>query len=164
MVSQATCLQERVGCLPRPGHDRSNHASHQSLLVWMDCSGRYSLDRPDPRRSPLWCFHDAPILWDERIPEFAIQAICGERFCGKLMDAILFCGRLPSLCNPKYVPISFACVDGLVIRAIGIGFSMTVMGCVAILLVPIPFLFYRYGEALRVRSPYLNPNSGKSIV
>ena len=48
--------------------------------------------------------------------------------------------------------------------AIGIGFSMTIMGSVAVLLVPIPFLFYKYGDSIRARSPYLNPKSDKPIV
>ena len=52
----------------------------------------------------------------------------------------------------------------LVVDAIGIGFSMTIMGSVALLMVPIPFLFYKYGDAIRARSPYLNPKSDKPIV
>jgi len=54
--------------------------------------------------------------------------------------------------------------NGLVINKIGIGFSMTIMGCIAVLLVPIPFLFFRYGDWIRARSPYLNPHLGKSVV
>jgi hypothetical protein len=41
---------------------------------------------------------------------------------------------------------------------------MTIMGCVAVLLMPIPYLFYRYGAAIRARSPYLNANAGKPVV
>ena len=52
----------------------------------------------------------------------------------------------------------------LVVDAIGIGFSMTIMGSVALLMVPIPFLFYKYGESIRARSPYLNPTSDRPIV
>jgi MFS transporter, DHA1 family, multidrug resistance protein len=44
-----------------------------------------------------------------------------------------------------------------VVDAIEIGFAMTIMGCIAVLMVPIPFLFYKYGDAIRARSPYLNP-------
>jgi MFS transporter, DHA1 family, multidrug resistance protein len=51
-----------------------------------------------------------------------------------------------------------------VIDAIGIGFSMTIMGCVALLMVPIPFLFYKYGDVIRARSSYLNPKPDKPIV
>jgi hypothetical protein len=52
----------------------------------------------------------------------------------------------------------------VVIDGIGIGWSMSIMGFVAILMIPIPFLFYHFGDALRTRSPYLNPNSGRSVV
>lgn len=52
----------------------------------------------------------------------------------------------------------------LVVDAIGIGFSMTIMGSIAVLMVPIPFLFYKYGDAIRARSPYLNPKPDRPIV
>ena len=55
-------------------------------------------------------------------------------------------------------------VNCSVIKSIGIGFSMTIMGSFAVLLVPIPFLFYRYGEAIRARSPYLNPRADRPVV
>jgi len=51
-----------------------------------------------------------------------------------------------------------------VINGIGIGLSMTVMGCVGVALIPIPFLFYKYGEAIRARSPYLNPQADNHLV
>lgn len=52
----------------------------------------------------------------------------------------------------------------VVIGGIGIGWSMSIMGFVSILMIPIPFLFYRFGDAIRAKSPYLNPNSGRSVV
>jgi DHA1 family multidrug resistance protein-like MFS transporter len=51
-----------------------------------------------------------------------------------------------------------------VINGIGIGLAMTVMGGVAVLMVPILFLFYKYGENIRERSPYLNPKAERPIV
>lgn len=38
--------------------------------------------------------------------------------------------------------------------AIGVHWSMTILGCVAFLLLPCPYLLYSYGDKLRERSPY----------
>ena len=39
-------------------------------------------------------------------------------------------------------------------KAIGINWSGTLLGCVAVLLVPIPVLFYKYGHKIREKSKF----------
>lgn len=39
-------------------------------------------------------------------------------------------------------------------KGLGIQWASTLLGCVAVLLAPIPFVFYRYGEKIRQRSSY----------
>ena len=38
--------------------------------------------------------------------------------------------------------------------ALGVHWTMTLLGCVAVILTPAPFLFWKYGDKLRARSPY----------
>jgi hypothetical protein len=164
MVPQKTGVQEHLQCLPRACDDRCNHATHQPFLVRMDRSCKRPLDRSYYCGVPLWRFDDAAVLWDKHILEFHVSAVCCKCICREFVYAILFRCCLSSFCHSKYVPLPIVCADILVIEGIGIGFSMTVMGCFAILLVPIPFLFFKYGDAIRAKSPYLNPKSGKPIV
>jgi MFS transporter, DHA1 family, multidrug resistance protein len=39
-------------------------------------------------------------------------------------------------------------------NALGVQWAGTLLGCVAVLLVPIPFIFYRYGAKIRERSKF----------
>ena len=36
----------------------------------------------------------------------------------------------------------------------GINYSMTFLGCLAALFIPMPFIFYRYGKQIRARSEF----------
>lgn len=37
---------------------------------------------------------------------------------------------------------------------IGINYGMTLLGCVAVLFIPMPFVLYRYGKKLRAKSKF----------
>ena len=39
-------------------------------------------------------------------------------------------------------------------KALGVNWTGTLLGCVATVLVPIPAIFWYYGERIRARSPY----------
>jgi DHA1 family multidrug resistance protein-like MFS transporter len=39
-------------------------------------------------------------------------------------------------------------------NALGVNWTGTLLGCVAIVLVPIPAIFWYYGQRIRARSPY----------
>lgn len=39
-------------------------------------------------------------------------------------------------------------------EGIGVHWTMTLLGCIAVLLAPAPLLFWKYGAKLRERSPY----------
>jgi DHA1 family multidrug resistance protein-like MFS transporter len=39
-------------------------------------------------------------------------------------------------------------------RALGVNWAGTLLGCVAVVLIPIPIVFYRYGAKIRGRSAF----------
>jgi len=56
--------------------------------------------------------------------------------------------------------VRYLIAGGMVIAArpmyegIGVHWTMTLLGCIATILAPAPFLFWKYGERIRKRSPY----------
>jgi hypothetical protein len=36
----------------------------------------------------------------------------------------------------------------------GVQYTLTILGCISALLVPVPYVFYKYGEKIRARSKY----------
>lgn len=48
-------------------------------------------------------------------------------------------------------------------RGIGVHWTMTLLGCVAAILTPGPYLLKRYGKELRRRSPYAATDVGKTV-
>jgi DHA1 family multidrug resistance protein-like MFS transporter len=79
---------------------------------------------------------------------FAASAIAGNTF-------------LRSLCGAGFPLFARQMFDGM-----GIQYASTLLGCVAVVLAPIPFIFYRYGAKIRQRSKYAPtappPASGSS--
>lgn len=67
---------------------------------------------------------------------FAASAIAGNTF-------------LRSLCGAGFPLFARQMFDGM-----GIQWAATLLGCVAVVLAPIPFLFYYYGAQIRKRSAY----------
>jgi DHA1 family multidrug resistance protein-like MFS transporter len=67
---------------------------------------------------------------------FAASAIAGNTF-------------LRSLCGAGFPLFARQMFDGM-----GIQWAATLLGCVAIVLAPIPFCFYFYGHKIRERSAY----------
>lgn len=67
---------------------------------------------------------------------FAASAIAGNTF-------------LRSLCGAGFPLFARQMFDGM-----GIQYAATLLGCVAAVLAPIPFIFYRYGAKIRQRSKY----------
>ncbi|CAG9980625.1 unnamed protein product [Clonostachys byssicola] len=65
---------------------------------------------------------------------FAASAIAGNTF-------------LRSLCGAVFPLFARQMFDGM-----GIQFAATLLGCVAVVLAPIPFIFYKYGAAIRRKS------------
>lgn len=39
-------------------------------------------------------------------------------------------------------------------RNVGVHWTLTIMGCISVLLMPIPYVLYRYGYFIRKRSKY----------
>jgi ABC-type transport system involved in cytochrome bd biosynthesis fused ATPase/permease subunit len=37
---------------------------------------------------------------------------------------------------------------------IGVHWTLTLLGCLSVILLPMPWVFHKYGEKLRERSPY----------
>ena len=81
---------------------------------------------------------------------FAASAIAGNTF-------------LRSLCGAGFPLFARQMFDGM-----GIQYAATLLGCVAAVLAPIPFIFYRYGAKIRAKSKYAPtapppaPGSGSS--
>lgn len=71
---------------------------------------------------------------------FAASAIAGNTF-------------LRSLCGAGFPLFARQMFDGM-----GIQWAGTLLGCVALLLVPIPFAFWRWGAQIRSRSAYAPTN------
>lgn len=71
---------------------------------------------------------------------FAASAIAGNTFMRSL------CGA----CFPLFARQMF---DGM-----GIQWASTLLGCIAIVLAPIPFIFYKYGGKIRAKSAYAPTN------
>lgn len=67
---------------------------------------------------------------------FAASAIAGNTF-------------LRSLCGAGFPLFARQMFEGM-----GIQYASTLLGCVAVVLAPIPFIFYRYGAKIRQRSKY----------
>lgn len=67
---------------------------------------------------------------------FAASAIAGNTF-------------LRSLCGAAFPLFARQMFDGM-----GIQWAGTLLGCVALALAPIPFIFYKYGAKIRQRSSY----------
>ncbi|KAF4964376.1 hypothetical protein FSARC_7675 [Fusarium sarcochroum] len=67
---------------------------------------------------------------------FAASAIAGNTF-------------LRSLCGAGFPLFARQMFDGM-----GIQYASTLLGCVAVVLAPIPFIFYRYGAKIRQKSKY----------
>lgn len=67
---------------------------------------------------------------------FAASAIAGNTF-------------LRSLCGAGFPLFARQMFDGM-----GIQYAATLLGCVAAVLAPIPFIFYKYGAKIRQRSNY----------
>ncbi|KAH8168939.1 major facilitator superfamily protein [Sarocladium implicatum] len=67
---------------------------------------------------------------------FAASAIAGNTF-------------LRSLCGAGFPLFARQMFDGM-----GIQWAATLLGCVAIVLAPIPFIFYKYGRKIREKSAY----------
>lgn len=67
---------------------------------------------------------------------FAASAIAGNTF-------------LRSLCGAAFPLFARQMFDGM-----GIQWAGTLLGCVAVVLAPIPFIFYKYGAKIRQRSAY----------
>ncbi|KAH7311663.1 major facilitator superfamily domain-containing protein [Stachybotrys elegans] len=75
---------------------------------------------------------------------FAASAIAGNTF-------------LRSLCGAGFPLFARQMFDGM-----GIQYAATLLGCVAVVLAPIPFIFYFYGAKIRERSAWAPTNIGKS--
>lgn len=67
---------------------------------------------------------------------FAASAIAGNTF-------------LRSLCGAAFPLFARQMFDGM-----GIQYASTLLGCVAAVLAPIPFIFYRYGSRIRAKSAF----------
>lgn len=67
---------------------------------------------------------------------FAASAIAGNTF-------------LRSLCGAGFPLFARQMFDGL-----GIQYAATLLGCIAVVLAPIPFIFYKYGAKIRQKSKY----------
>lgn len=67
---------------------------------------------------------------------FAASAIAGNTFLRSLFGAIF-----PLFARYMY-------------EGIGINYGQTLVGCIAAVLVPLPFLFYFYGKKIRARSTF----------
>lgn len=67
---------------------------------------------------------------------FAASAIAGNTF-------------LRSLCGAGFPLFARQMFDGM-----GIQYAATLLGCVAAVLAPIPFIFYKYGAKIRQKSAY----------
>lgn len=67
---------------------------------------------------------------------FAASAIAGNTF-------------LRSLCGAGFPLFARQMFDGM-----GIQWASTLLGCVALVLAPIPFIFYKYGAGIRAKSAY----------
>ena len=67
---------------------------------------------------------------------FAASAIAGNTF-------------LRSLCGAGFPLFARQMFEGM-----GIQWAATLLGCVAIVLAPIPFIFYKYGPKIRAKSAY----------
>lgn len=67
---------------------------------------------------------------------FAASAIAGNTF-------------LRSLCGAGFPLFARQMFEGM-----GIQWASTLLGCVAIVLAPIPFIFYKYGAKIRAKSAY----------
>ncbi|EWG41167.1 hypothetical protein FVEG_15242 [Fusarium verticillioides 7600] len=61
------------------------------------------------------------------------------------MSRYLIAGGMDMAARPMY-------------EGIGVHWTMTVLGCIAMLLMPTPLLFWKYGPELRRRSPYATTN------
>jgi DHA1 family multidrug resistance protein-like MFS transporter len=48
-------------------------------------------------------------------------------------------------------------------EGMGIQWAATLLGCVAVVLVPIPFIFYRYGSKIRERSAYASTGPSRGM-
>lgn len=80
---------------------------------------------------------------------FAASAIAGNTF-------------LRSLCGASFPLFSRQMFEGM-----GIEWAATLLGCVAVVLAPIPFIFYKYGARIRAKSAYAptfapRPSQGSS--
>ena len=42
-------------------------------------------------------------------------------------------------------------------KNLGVQWTLTILGCLSALLVPVPYVFYRYGHRIRARSKYAGP-------
>jgi hypothetical protein len=49
---------------------------------------------------------------------------------------------------------AFPLISGPMFHNLGVGIAMSVLGCVAVIAIPVPFLFMKYGLALRKRSKF----------
>ena len=67
---------------------------------------------------------------------FAASAIAGNTF-------------LRSLCGAGFPLFARQMFDGM-----GIQWASTLLGCIALVLAPIPFIFYKYGAKIRAKSAY----------
>lgn len=75
--------------------------------------------------------------WSRKlIPNSAASAIAGNTF-------------LRSLCGAGFPLFASYMFNGL-----GINWASTVLGCVAVILIPIPVVFYMYGDRIRAKSSF----------
>ena len=53
---------------------------------------------------------------------------------------------------------AFPLVVGAMYHDIGVDWGGTIFGCVAVLLVPVPFIFFLYGRNIRARGEWSKPS------
>lgn len=59
----------------------------------------------------------------------------------------------PSLLIPPF-DVSFRTLTRAQFNALGVNWTVTILGCVAAILMPIPLLFYLYGPKIREKSKF----------
>lgn len=85
---------------------------------------------------------------------FAASAIAANTIMRSLFGAIF---PLFAVSMTRSLPLDFMLTDVsqfYMFQGIGVEWGMTLLGCVAALFIPMPFLLYRYGKRLRAKSKF----------
>ncbi|KAF2101721.1 MFS general substrate transporter [Rhizodiscina lignyota] len=107
-----------------------------------------------------WTNYPSISIWSGLTACFFFGAVLISMYVGAYEYIIDSYGEHAAVALASITMARYLIAGGMVMAArpmfetLGVHWTLTLLGCVAAILTPGPFLLYRYGEKLRVRSPY----------